>query len=69
MPRTIIQITNDNSIFRKEGIVKKKLGEESGHAQNILKVMTSLPVRASSGDVTSGDGSSGDVISGQGRFR
>ena len=64
LPRTIIQITNDNSIFRKEGIVRKKLGEESGHAQNILKVMTSLPVRASSGDV-----SSGDVISGQGRFR
>ena len=43
-----------NGTFRTTTIVRKKAREcTSGHAQNILPVMASLPVTTASGDVTS----------------
>ena len=49
-------------------IVRKKCGEKAGHAQNILPVMMSLTVRASSGQVTFGDVTYGHVTSGSTTF-
>jgi hypothetical protein len=49
-------------------IVRKKRGEKAGLAQNILPVMMSLAVRASSGHLTFGDVTYGHVTSGSTTF-
>ena len=42
LPRTIIQITNDNSIFRKEGLSAGRFGHTTSSAK---VVSATLPVR------------------------